>query len=289
MTQLPEKPSNGGETFDTGRHSLQPIESSRPDLSKTQPSTSLMASDGTPIQTSIDPALVKAFGEGASSLVAKPVLDAIDDLKNLKRPDALALWSNPKAALSVLSAAWGEADAFAQARAVIARSALEQVRIGDTDIRRDTLLVYMKSLSKSLSPLLPDFYRANGLNPAPSGSIAEMYMLVRLNASIMTVKSSEAELSRQMHNLMLERVRAEGSLTIAREQAKGLPGVIAAERESMPLVRERWFQKVTHGTSKFFGTGTSFVGGIIIGIVEGVETSWNHYMENRKRKKANRR
>lgn len=219
----------------------------------------------------IDQSLLTQFAKGPSSLIDQEVIGAINRLKNKENPPSVwKLILNPKAAYTSLQAFWGETNAHTNARRAIAQATLTQVRFGEEDLTRDTLLAYMTSLKTSLGPMLPDFCNQHGVEIAPENSIAEMLQLLRLNHAIVSVAKYQQELAKQMEKYIKTRTHNEAALAISEQRNTNLPTLIASQRESLPLQRQVVFQRVAHTSSIVGGVPAAAIGGLVGGSFEGL-------------------
>lgn len=219
----------------------------------------------------IDQSLLTQFAKGPSSLIDQEVVGAISRLKNKENsPSVWKLILNPRAAYTSLQAFWGETNAFTNARRAIAQATLTQVRFGEEDLTRDTLLAYMTSLKTALGPMLPDFCDQRGVERPPENSIAEMLQLLRLNHAIVSVAKYQQELAKQMEKYFKTRTKNEAALAISQQRQASLPGLIQSQRDSLPLQRQVVFQKVAHTSSIVSGVPAAAVGGLVGGSFEGL-------------------
>lgn len=229
----------------------------------------------------VDRQLLTAFASGPSSLIDQEVLGALNQLKEKQhRPAVWQLILNPIAAYKTLQAFWGETDAKANARRAIATSVLTQVKWGEEDLQRDTVLNYMKALKTSLGYMLPEFCEQHGIAIPRENSINEMLQLLRLNHAIVSVAKYQKELAKSMEQVIAERTTTEAALAISHSRSQMLPRLIQSQEQSLPLKRKLVFQNTAHTASLVGGVpvaaATGFasgvVGGLIIGLAEGI--SW---------------
>lgn len=219
----------------------------------------------------IDQSLLTQFASGPSSLIDQEVVGAISRLKNKENPPSVwKLILNPKAAYTSLQAFWGETNAYTNARRAIAQATLTQVRFGEEDLTRDTLLAYMTSLKTSLGPMLPEFCNQHGVEIAPENSIAEMLQLLRLNHAIVSVAKYQQALAKQMERYIKTRTHNEAALAISQQRKESLPGLIQSQRDSFPLQRQVVFQNVSHTSSMLGGIPAAALGGLVGGSFEGL-------------------